>query len=152
MRTILLKRNDSNNESNDEELREAIQKVKENDKHVDENSKEVEKLNTLITTMNQKYSEVYERFREVRNNLQQHQQQNVRQHQGLSPVSIQKFQIFTADETLVGEQCAVCLEDINIGRRTRRLTCDGQHAFCPGCCETWFANKNTCPLCRHVFV
>ena len=71
---------------------------------------------------------------------------------GLSPRRIRRFQIFSADETLVGEKCAICLEDINIGRRMRRLTCDGQHAFCPGCCETWFANKNTCPLCRHVFV
>ena len=71
---------------------------------------------------------------------------------GLSPRRIRRFQTFLADETLVSEKCAICLEHINIGKRMRRLTCDGQHAFCPGYCETWFANKNTCPLCRHVFV
>ena len=97
------------------------------------------------------FTEVYQQVIQVRNNLVQ-QYQNDDQHQGLSLTSIQRFHLFTADESLVGQQCAICLEDINVGRRMRRLTCDGQHSFCPGCCETWFANNNTCPLCRHAFV
>ena len=70
---------------------------------------------------------------------------------GLSPARIQTFQLFTADETHVGSQCSICQEDVDVGRRMRRLTCDGQHYFCQECIEGWFAEHNTCPLCRHKF-
>ena len=143
-----------NKEQNMEELREKNQKIEENEKHQEIIYEKIQKLTGLYETLGQKFLEVAERFRQILNLRQQRrdQQQNMNQRHGLTPGRIQRFQIFSADETLVGEQCAICLEDINIGKRMRRLTCDGQHAFCPGCCETWFANKNTCPLCRHVFV
>ena len=115
------------------------------------NEKEKEKILQIYRSFGQTFFEIGQQARVVYDNLLQ-QLPNDDQQQGLSPRSIRTFHLFTADETLVGQQCAICLEDITVGRRLRRLTCDGQHSFCPGCCETWFANKNTCPLCRHVFV
>ena len=71
--------------------------------------------------------------------------------QGLTPQKIQQFEQFTADESFVGEQCVICMEDIEIGRNMMRLDCDGQHTFCQVCIERWFENHNTCPICRHEF-
>ena len=64
---------------------------------------------------------------------------------------IQQFHQFEADESLVGDQCGVCLDDIEVGRRMMRLNCNGQHVFCQDCVEGWFADHNTCPNCRHIF-
>ena len=114
-------------------------------------TQKLEKINRIQTVFEQHVTEVRQQARRVHENLLQ-QLPNDDQQQGLSPRSIRRFHLITADETLLGQQCAVCLEDITVGRRLRQLTCDGQHAFCPVCCETWFANNNTCPLCRHVFV
>ena len=72
-------------------------------------------------------------------------------HRGLSSSRIQQFHKFPAGDSLVGSQCGVCLDDIELGRRMMRLDCNGQHAFCQGCVEGWFADHNTCPNCRHLF-
>ena len=77
------------------------------------------------------------------------QEENDVQSQGLSKETIQAFKIFTTDESHVGDQCSICMEDVDVGRIMRRLTCDGQHYFCQQCIEGWFAEHNTCPLCRH---
>ena len=114
-------------------------------------TQKLEKVKQIQTEFEQHVTEVRQQARVVHANLLR-QLPNENQKQCLSLRKIRSFHLFTADETLVGQQCAICLEDINVGRRLRRLTCDGNHAFCPGCCETWFANNNTCPLCRHVFV
>ena len=70
---------------------------------------------------------------------------------GLTPQRIQRFERFTAGESFVGDQCVICMEDIEIGRNMLRLDCDGQHTFCQVCIEKWFANHKTCPTCRHEF-
>ena len=36
-------------------------------------------------------------------------------------VFIQQFEKFTADESFVGDQCVICMEDIEIGRNMMRL-------------------------------
>ena len=85
---------------------------------------------------------------------QQHQRnqlQRNRQQHGLTAARIQKFKQFPADESLVGDKCSVCQDEIEVGRRMMRLDCDGQHAFCQGCVEGWFADHKTCPNCRHEF-
>ena len=69
----------------------------------------------------------------------------------LLPERIQQFDKFTAGESFVGEQCAICREDIEIGRNMMRLDCDGQHTFCQVCIVEWFENHKTCPICRHAF-
>ena len=71
--------------------------------------------------------------------------------QGLTPKRIQQFEQFTADKSFVGEQCVICMEEIEIGRNMMRLNCDGHHTFCQVCIERWFANHKTCPICRHEF-
>ena len=73
------------------------------------------------------------------------------QQRGLTLQRIQQFEKFQADESFVDDQCAICMEEIEIGRNMMRLDCDGQHTFCQVCIEEWFANHNTCPICRHVF-
>ena len=70
-------------------------------------------------------------------------------HKGLTPETIQLFDHFSAEKSLVGEQCNICMEDIEVGRKMMRLDC--KHVFCQVCIERWFADHNTCPNCRHVF-
>ena len=64
---------------------------------------------------------------------------------------IQQFERFTADESFVGDQCVICMEEIELGRNMMRLNCDGQHTFCQVCIERWFEGHKTCPTCRHAF-
>ena len=71
--------------------------------------------------------------------------------EGLAPERIQQFDHFQADESLVDDQCSICMEDFEVGRNMMRLDCDGRHVFCQVCIEGWFADHNTCPLCRHLF-
>ena len=73
------------------------------------------------------------------------------QQQGLSAARIRQFQQFPADESLVGDKCSVCQDEIEVGSRMMRLDCDGQHVFCKDCVEGWFADHKTCPNCRHEF-
>ena len=91
------------------------------------------------------------------------QQENVRRFQqlyaektdtflrGLFTERIQKFAQFTADESHVGDQCSICMENFEIGRNMMRLDCDGKHAFCQVCIKGWFVDHKTCPICRHKF-
>ena len=109
-----------------------------------------DKLTTIFNKFCQKFNETVNRLQNAVVNLQQQQQAEANQS-GLSPTRIREFQIFTADESHVNEQCSICMEDVDVGRRMRRLTCDGQHYFCQECIEGWFAEHKTCPLCRHKF-
>ena len=73
-------------------------------------------------------------------------------HKGLSPERIQLFLQFEADESHVGDQCQVCLEEVEVGRLMKQLDCGGRHSFCSGCGNQRFANHKTSAICRHVFV
>ena len=130
-----------------DEMKEIWKKVNEAEKQIEEE----EMTRRIRRTFEQYITEIYQQIVQIYRNLLQQQLPNVDQQQGLSPRRIQRFHLFTADSTFLGQQCGICLEDI-VGRRMRRVTCNGNHAFCQSCCETWFANNNTCPLCRHVFV
>ena len=68
---------------------------------------------------------------------------------GLTSKTIKKFYHFEANISLVGDQCSICMEDIEVGRKMMRLNC--YHVFCQICIEGWFVDHNTCPNCRHVF-
>ena len=70
----------------------------------------------------------------------------------LSSDRIQQFYQFEADESHVGSQCQVCLEEVEVGRLMKQLDCGGRHSFCSVCIDQWFANHKTCPICRHIFV
>ena len=112
--------------------------------------KEELKLLTIYYSFRRKANEIFDRLQDIVINLPE-QQQNEDQQNGLTPRRIRRFQLFTADETHVGDQCSICIEDVDVGRNMRRLTCDGQHYFCQECIEGWLAQHNTCPLCRHKF-
>ena len=71
--------------------------------------------------------------------------------QGLTSERIDKFEHFTADESLVGEQCLICMNDLEIGIEMVRLDCHVDHILCKVCVEKWFKNHKTCPTCRHAF-
>ena len=71
---------------------------------------------------------------------------------GLSPERIQQFLLFEADESHVGDQCQVCLEEVEVGKLMKQLDCGGRHSFCSVCIDQWFAEHKTCPICRHLFV
>ena len=73
------------------------------------------------------------------------------EEQGLTVRRIRQFEKFTADELFVDKQCMLCFGDIKIGRNMMRLDCNAQHTFCQVCIEGWFADHNTCPICRHTF-
>ena len=107
------------------------------------------KLETIQDKFCQKLNETDRRLRNMFIILDQ--QQNDDQPQGLTSETIQTFHLFTADESHVGDQCSICMGDIDVGRRMMRLTCEGQHSFCQECIEGWFAEHNTCPICRHKF-
>ena len=58
---------------------------------------------------------------------------------------------YTADESLVGEKCGVCLNDIEVGMNMIRLSCNCEHVFCRDCVGKWVVINNNCPNCRHSF-
>ena len=70
---------------------------------------------------------------------------------GLTSGRIERFEHFRADETLVGEQCLVCMKDLEIGTLMVRLDCHVSHFLCKICANTWFKDNKTCPTCRHEF-
>ena len=72
-------------------------------------------------------------------------------NKGLSSERIKQFHQFEADESHVGDQCQVCLEEVEVGRLMKQLDCGGRHSFCSVCIDQWFANHKTCPICRHNF-
>ena len=70
---------------------------------------------------------------------------------GLTPERIEQFEKFNADESLVGDQCPVCLIEVSLGDEFLSLGCHKKHFLCEGCAHGWFRNHKTCPICRHVF-
>ena len=133
------------------------------DDHVLGNSYKLlmDELNQFKVEMNQKLDNFWDQLCQQINEILQRPNmlQNLanlynldnEQQQGLSFERIQQFEEFQADESYVGDQCVICMGDIKIGRNMLRLDCDGQHTFCHFCIERWFADHNTCPVCRHKF-
>ena len=102
----------------------------------------IQQLIRIKTELRSKVDLVLRRIAELRNNLQPN---------GLTPARIQQFHKCLADESLVGDRCSICQDDIEVGRKMMRLDCNGQHVFCQDCVEGWFADHKTCPNCRHAF-
>jgi hypothetical protein len=45
-----------------------------------------------------------------------------------------------------GIACAICLDNMGVGARTKRLPC--KHIFHPSCLMPWLDKHNSCPTCR----
>ena len=90
----------------------------------------------LNQNFNNFYSEIYQQVIETINEMEDEidfDYSDDEQQQGLNFQRIQQFERFQADESFVGDQCAICMEDFEIGRNMMRLNCDGQHTFCQVC-------------------
>ena len=99
------------------------------------------RINSAKAEFSRQFNEIYQRVDEKRQNFKK----------GLTSERIRQFDHLEADESLVDEQCSICMEDFEVGRKLIRLDCDGRHVFCQVCIEGWFADHNTCPICRHLF-
>ena len=129
-------------EQNNKVITQYNKKMAENAKRIEQNLKELYNLNEFRVYFDEKSQQIILHARQILVNLQQ---------QGLSSGVIKIFSCFTADQSHVGDQCSICMENYEIGRNMMRLDCDGKHAFCQVCIEGWFADHNTCPTCRHLF-
>ena len=70
---------------------------------------------------------------------------------GLSRERIARFEHFAADESLAGEQCQICYDELVVGTTMVRLDCEGKHFMCESCAHKWFEEQKTCPVCRKYF-
>ena len=71
--------------------------------------------------------------------------------QGLTIERIERFEHFSADKSLVGKECIVCLEDLQVDMEMVRLDCHVSHYLCKTCTDTWFKDHNKFIACNHVF-
>ena len=106
-------------------------------------------LNTTMNFCKSVQNELQQQVERVQLQVEEKKRQLLK---GLTSKTIKKFYHFEANISLVGDQCSICMEDVEVGRNIMRLTCDGRHYFCQECIEGWFADHNTCPVCRHTFV
>ena len=119
---------------------------------VKSNKRIVRELERLQRQLREKFEVFHQQIEGLRIVIQQRNQQQSQQKQkGLTAARIQQFHQFPADESLVGERCNVCFDDIEVGRTMVRLDCDSPHVFCKNCVEGWFKDHKTCPNCRHEF-
>lgn len=47
----------------------------------------------------------------------------------------------------IGNQCAICLDEIQ--ENNRIITLDCNHFFHTNCILRWYSENSTCPICRH---
>ena len=133
-------------EQNNKVINQINQKMAENIKRIKQNLSELDKLNEFRVELDQKSEQTYGHTRQMLENLQQQRIQ-----QGSSSKKFKIFPLITADESHVNDQCAICMENYEIGNKIVQLDCDGKHTFCRDCIARWLPNKITCPLCRHKF-
>ena len=133
-------------------IKEVEKNIKVDQQKYDETIEEFDEIKRIQRELQDKIAVVQRQVAEIRSNLlEQDNFIDAIQQQGLTPARIQKFHHFAADESMVGDSCAICLDEIEVGRIMIRLDCKGQHVLCQKCVEGWLADNNTCPLCRHVF-
>ena len=109
--------------------------------HPDQGSQQIF---TLIEQINQ-------RLEQLQLEVLQQLEQQAMQQTGLTAERIKRFEHFNADESLVGEDCIVCLDELQIGTGMVRLDCHVNHYLCKKCTDAWFKDHKKCPLCNHVF-
>ena len=52
----------------------------------------------------------------------------------------------TITEKKEGNNCIICLSDLEIGDKVTSLPC--LHIFHTDCIKNWLQNKNHCPICK----
>ncbi|CAL9069706.1 E3 ubiquitin-protein ligase ATL23-like [Musa acuminata AAA Group] len=66
---------------------------------------------------------------------------------GLSTAELERLGGAADGGAVAGQECAVCLEDIEAGQAARVLP-DCRHAFHRPCADRWLSAHPDCPLCR----
>ncbi|KAG8654536.1 E3 ubiquitin-protein ligase ATL23 [Manihot esculenta] len=66
---------------------------------------------------------------------------------GLSPSELDKLPKITGKELVMGTECAVCLDEIEI-EQPARLVPGCNHGFHLQCADTWLSKHSVCPVCR----
>ncbi|XP_062098458.1 E3 ubiquitin-protein ligase ATL23 [Humulus lupulus] len=68
-------------------------------------------------------------------------------NQGLSASELEKIPKVSVKELVMGNECAVCLDEIEDGQPARLLPgCN--HGFHLQCADTWLSKHSVCPICR----
>ncbi|KAL2895325.1 E3 ubiquitin-protein ligase ATL23 [Bienertia sinuspersici] len=66
---------------------------------------------------------------------------------GLSPAELEKLPKVTGNQLIHGNECAVCLDDIEDDQPARMVPgCN--HGFHLYCADTWLSKQPVCPVCR----
>lgn len=66
---------------------------------------------------------------------------------GLSAAELEKLPKMTGKDLVMGNECAVCLEEIG-GEQAARLVPGCNHGFHMQCADTWLSKNSVCPVCR----
>lgn len=66
---------------------------------------------------------------------------------GLSVTELEKLPKITGKEVVMGNECAVCLDEIE-NEQPARLVPGCNHAFHVECADTWLSKHPLCPVCR----
>lgn len=66
---------------------------------------------------------------------------------GLSAAELEKLPKVTGNQLVHGNECAVCLDDIESDQPARMVPgCN--HGFHLQCADTWLSKQPVCPVCR----
>ncbi|CAN4123028.1 unnamed protein product [Withania somnifera] len=73
----------------------------------------------------------------------------VKQNQelGLSAAQLDKLPKITGKELVMGNDCAVCLDEIE-NEQMARVVPGCNHGFHVECADTWLSKNPVCPVCR----
>ncbi|XP_031111848.1 E3 ubiquitin-protein ligase ATL23-like [Ipomoea triloba] len=69
------------------------------------------------------------------------------QQTGLSATQLEKLPKVTGKDLVLGNDCAVCLDNIG-SDEPARLVPGCNHGFHLECADTWLAKHPVCPICR----
>lgn len=68
-------------------------------------------------------------------------------HKGLSAAELEKLPKMTGKDLVMGNECAVCLDNIEDDHEAR-LVPGCNHGFHIQCADTWLSKNSVCPVCR----
>ncbi|KAK4351843.1 hypothetical protein RND71_027361 [Anisodus tanguticus] len=69
------------------------------------------------------------------------------QELGLSAAQLDKLPKITGKELIMGNDCAVCLDEIE-NEQFARVVPGCNHGFHLECADTWLSKNPVCPICR----
>uniref|UniRef100_A0A494G9Z5 RING-type domain-containing protein n=1 Tax=Solanum lycopersicum TaxID=4081 RepID=A0A494G9Z5_SOLLC len=86
------------------------------------------------------------RQQQVQHNINQETTKGVKE-KGLSLTQLDKLPKVSGQELVMGNDCAVCLDEIE-KEQVARIVPGCNHGFHIECADTWLAKHPVCPVCR----